>query len=66
MRALIKTVSRTCSGSDGLTSSAQRLPLAGATDPVGRSGAIVERGRHEESIPREGAYHQLYTVQARI
>lgn len=30
------------------------------------SGKIVERGRHDELIAREGRYHQLYTVQARI
>jgi ATP-binding cassette, subfamily B, putative efflux pump len=29
-------------------------------------GRIVERGRHEELIDREGRYHQLYTLQARI
>jgi ATP-binding cassette, subfamily B, putative efflux pump len=29
-------------------------------------GEIVERGRHDELIAREGRYHQLYTVQARI
>ena len=29
-------------------------------------GEIVERGKHEELIAREGRYHQLYTVQARI
>ena len=33
---------------------------------VVEGGAIVERGRHEELIAREGRYHQLYTVQARI
>jgi ABC-type multidrug transport system fused ATPase/permease subunit len=29
-------------------------------------GEIVERGKHDELIGREGRYHQLYTVQARI
>ncbi len=29
-------------------------------------GEIVERGRHDELIQRQGRYHQLYTVQARI
>jgi subfamily B ATP-binding cassette protein MsbA len=29
-------------------------------------GEIVERGTHAELIQREGRYHQLYTVQARI
>jgi subfamily B ATP-binding cassette protein MsbA len=29
-------------------------------------GQIVERGRHDELIAREGRYHQLYTLQARI
>jgi len=29
-------------------------------------GRIVERGRHDELIAREGRYHQLYTLQARI
>jgi len=29
-------------------------------------GRIVERGQHDELIAREGRYHQLYTVQARI
>lgn len=33
---------------------------------VVEAGAIVERGRHEELMEREGRYHQLYTVQARI
>jgi len=30
------------------------------------NGRIAERGRHDELIEREGRYHQLYTVQARI
>ncbi|MBZ0111936.1 MAG: ABC transporter ATP-binding protein/permease [Thermoanaerobaculia bacterium] len=30
------------------------------------NGRIVERGRHDELIAKEGRYHQLYTVQARI
>lgn len=29
-------------------------------------GEIVERGQHDDLIAREGRYHQLYTVQARI
>lgn len=29
-------------------------------------GRIAERGRHDELMAREGRYHQLYTVQARI
>ncbi len=29
-------------------------------------GQVVERGRHDELIAREGRYHQLYTLQARI
>jgi subfamily B ATP-binding cassette protein MsbA len=29
-------------------------------------GHIVERGKHDELIAREGRYHELYTVQARI
>jgi ABC-type multidrug transport system fused ATPase/permease subunit len=29
-------------------------------------GKIVERGRHDELMAREGRYHQLYTLQARI
>ena len=29
-------------------------------------GEIVERGKHDELIAREGRYYQLYTVQARI
>ena len=33
---------------------------------VVEDGRIVEWGRHEELIAREGRYHELYTVQARI
>jgi ABC-type multidrug transport system fused ATPase/permease subunit len=33
---------------------------------VVEDGQIVERGRHDELMAREGRYHQLYTVQARI
>ena len=29
-------------------------------------GEIVERGRHDDLIAKQGRYHQLYTVQARI
>lgn len=29
-------------------------------------GEIVERGKHSELIAKEGRYHQLYTLQARI
>ena len=29
-------------------------------------GKIAERGRHDELMAREGRYHQLYTLQARI
>jgi len=29
-------------------------------------GRIVERGQHDELMTKEGRYHQLYTVQARI
>ena len=29
-------------------------------------GQIVERGTHDDLIGREGRYHQLYTLQARI
>ncbi|GMR12700.1 MAG: ABC transporter ATP-binding protein [Gemmatimonadota bacterium] len=29
-------------------------------------GQVVERGRHDELIAREGRYHQLHTLQARI
>ncbi|MFQ5537838.1 MAG: ABC transporter ATP-binding protein [Gemmatimonadota bacterium] len=29
-------------------------------------GVIAEQGRHDELIAREGRYHQLYTLQARI
>ncbi len=30
------------------------------------AGEIVERGKHEDLIAKEGRYHQLYTYQARI
>jgi len=33
---------------------------------VVEDGRIVERGRHDQLMTREGRYHQLYTVQARI
>jgi subfamily B ATP-binding cassette protein MsbA len=33
---------------------------------VVEDGQIVERGRHRELLDREGRYHQLYTIQARI
>jgi len=33
---------------------------------VVEDGRIVERGRHDELIAREGRYHHLYTLQARI
>ena len=33
---------------------------------VVEDGRIVERGRHQELLQREGRYHQLYTIQARI
>jgi ABC-type multidrug transport system fused ATPase/permease subunit len=33
---------------------------------VVEDGQIVERGRHDELMAREGRYHQLYTLQARI
>ncbi|MCG6919727.1 MAG: ABC transporter ATP-binding protein/permease [Acidobacteria bacterium] len=33
---------------------------------VVEDGQIVERGRHRELLEREGRYHQLYTIQARI
>jgi ABC-type multidrug transport system fused ATPase/permease subunit len=33
---------------------------------VVEGGAIVEWGQHDELIARQGRYHQLYTVQARI
>jgi subfamily B ATP-binding cassette protein MsbA len=29
-------------------------------------GEIVERGKHSELIAKDGRYHQLYTLQARI
>jgi len=33
---------------------------------VVEDGEIVERGRHDELLARQGRYHQLYTLQARI
>jgi subfamily B ATP-binding cassette protein MsbA len=33
---------------------------------VVEDGKIVERGRHQELLERQGRYHQLYTIQARI
>jgi subfamily B ATP-binding cassette protein MsbA len=33
---------------------------------VVEDGKIVERGRHEELLKRQGRYYQLYTIQARI
>jgi ABC-type multidrug transport system fused ATPase/permease subunit len=33
---------------------------------VVEDGQIVERGRHRELLERQGRYHQLYTIQARI
>jgi subfamily B ATP-binding cassette protein MsbA len=33
---------------------------------VVEDGRIVERGRHRELLERQGRYHQLYTIQARI
>jgi subfamily B ATP-binding cassette protein MsbA len=33
---------------------------------VVEDGRIVERGRHDELMAREGRYHKLYTLQARI
>jgi len=33
---------------------------------VVEDGQIVERGRHDELMAREGRYHHLYTLQARI
>ena len=33
---------------------------------VVEDGRIVERGRHDQLMAREGRYHQLYTLQARI
>jgi ABC-type multidrug transport system fused ATPase/permease subunit len=33
---------------------------------VVEAGQIVERGRHAELLERQGRYHQLYTLQARI
>jgi ABC-type multidrug transport system fused ATPase/permease subunit len=33
---------------------------------VVEDGRIVERGRHDQLLAREGRYHQLYTLQARI
>jgi ABC-type multidrug transport system fused ATPase/permease subunit len=33
---------------------------------VVEDGQIVERGRHAELMARQGRYHQLYTLQARI
>jgi len=33
---------------------------------VVEDGQIVERGRHQELLERQGRYYQLYTIQARI
>jgi subfamily B ATP-binding cassette protein MsbA len=47
---------------------AHRLSTIRAADQilVLEDGRIVERGRHDELIAKEGRYHQLYTYQARI
>ena len=33
---------------------------------VVEDGQVVERGRHAELLERQGRYHKLYTIQARI
>jgi len=33
---------------------------------VVENGQIVERGQHQELLARQGRYHHLYTIQARI
>ena len=47
---------------------AHRLSTIRAADQilVLEDGRIVERGKHDELIAREGRYHELYTYQARI